>query len=114
MFALGLPAKAASVRVFANSAHQIAFQGKSGKPGSNLQEAFEKKTGIKVVWETVPYPQMRQTLMRALASSSSQYDVVMVENSWAAPDVLDKLASIEIGRRQGRHERARRCLPGDA
>ena len=95
VLALGLPAKAATVRVFANSAHQIAFQGKPDKPGSNLQEAFEKKTGIKVVWETVPYPQMRQTLMRALASSSSQYDVVMIENSWAAPDVLDKLASIE-------------------
>ena len=95
VLAIGLPAQAASVRVFANSAHQLAFQGKPDKPGSNLQAAFEKKTGIKVVWETVPYPQMRQTLMRALASSSPQYDVVMVENSWAAPDVLDKLSPID-------------------
>ncbi len=93
--AVAVPARAESVRVFANSAHQIAFQGQPDKPGSNLQAAFEKKTGIKVVWETVPYPQMRQTLMRALASSSSQYDVVMVENSWAAPDVLSKLLPID-------------------
>ncbi|KAJ0343881.1 hypothetical protein COL154_014052 [Colletotrichum chrysophilum] len=93
--ATALPASAASIRVFANSAHQIAFQGKPDEPGSNLQTLFEKKTGIRVIWETVPYPQMRQTLMRALASSSSQYDVVMVENSWAAPDILDKLLPVK-------------------
>jgi multiple sugar transport system substrate-binding protein len=87
-------ADAETIRVFANSAHQLAFQGRPNEPGSNLQEAFEKETGIRVVWEAVPYPQMRQTLMRVLASSSVQYDVVMVEDSWAVPDILDKLLPI--------------------
>jgi multiple sugar transport system substrate-binding protein len=88
-------ADAQTIRVFANSAHQLAFQGRPAEPGSNLQDAFEKETGIKVVWEAVPYPQMRQTLMRVLASASAQYDVVMIEDSWAVPDILDKLVSVD-------------------
>lgn len=89
------PVAAASVRVFANSAHQQAFQGNPKVPGSNLQEAFEKDTGIRIDWETVPWPQMQQNLMRALSSGSSQFDVVMIESSWPARDVLDKLVTIE-------------------
>ena len=97
-----ISAHAATIRVFANSAHQLAFQGKPGTPGSNLQQQFEAQTGIKIVWETVPYPQMRQTLERALASSSAQYDVVMVEDSWAAPDILDRLVPLATVARQAR------------
>jgi multiple sugar transport system substrate-binding protein len=95
LVAFGSATHAQEVRVFANSAHQIAFQGPPDKPDQNLESVFEKETGLKVVWEAVPYPEMRQSLMRALASSSAQYDVVMVEDSWAAPDLLGKLVSIE-------------------
>ncbi|AMM84043.1 extracellular solute-binding protein [Martelella sp. AD-3] len=92
--ALATSASAETIRVFANSAHQIAFEGQGGQADASLADAFERETGIKVVWETVPYPEMRQTMLRALAGRSAQYDVVMVENSWAVPSVLDKLVSV--------------------
>lgn len=84
---------AATLRVFANSAHQTALQGNPKVAGSNLQEKFEKDTGITIDWETVPWPQMQQNLLRALSSGSSQFDVVMIESSWPSRDVLDKLVT---------------------
>jgi multiple sugar transport system substrate-binding protein len=101
-----------TVKVFANSVHQAAFQGSPGDDASNLQKKFEGETGIKVVWETVPYPQMRQTLLRSLSSSRSPYDVVMVENSWAAPDLLSKLLPIEAAKDEGLAKDLSNVFPG--
>ena len=84
-----------TIRVFANSAHQDAFAGRPGATEGNLQAAFEKDTGIKIVWDTVPWPQMRQNFQRAMASSSGSYDVVMVINDWATDDTLAKLLPLE-------------------
>jgi multiple sugar transport system substrate-binding protein len=88
-------APAQTLRVFANSAHQDAFAGRPGSTGGNLQAEFEKETGLKIVWDTVPWPQMRQNFQRALASSSGAYDVVMVINEWASADVLSKLLPLD-------------------
>jgi multiple sugar transport system substrate-binding protein len=96
--ALGLTAgavEAQTIRVFANSAHQDSFAGKPGATQGNLQAEFEKTTGLRIVWDTVPWPQMRQNFQRALASSSGAYDVVMVINEWATPDVLAKLLPLD-------------------
>lgn len=96
-FAMGTAAATAAetIRIFANSAHQDAFTGRPGATEGNLQVAFEKETGIKVVWDTVPWPQMRQNFQRAMASSSGAYDVVMVINDWATEDTLAKLLPLE-------------------
>jgi len=95
-FAMGSAvANAETVRVFANSAHQDAFTGRPGATEGNLQAEFEKSTGIKVVWDAVPWPQMRQNFQRAMASSSGAYDVVMVINDWATEDVLAKLLPLD-------------------
>lgn len=88
-------AEAQTIRVFANSAHQDAFAGRPGSTQGGLQADFEKQTGIKIVWDAVPWPQMRQNFQRALASSAGAYDVVMVINEWATPDVLAKLAPLD-------------------
>lgn len=88
-------AEAQTIRVFANSAHQDAFAGRPGSTQGGLQADFEKQTGVKIVWDTVPWPQMRQNFQRALASSSGAYDVVMVINEWATPDVLAKLTPLD-------------------
>lgn len=87
--------QAQTIRVFANSAHQDAFAGRPGATQGDLQTEFEKETGIKIVWDTVPWPQMRQNFQRALASSSGAYDVVMVINDWATPGVLQKLLPLD-------------------
>lgn len=93
----GLSEAAAQVpiRVFANSAHQTAFQGTPNRPETNLQAAFERETGFKIIWETVPWPQMQQNLLRTLSSGTSQFDVVMIESSWPSRDVLEKLVSLK-------------------
>jgi len=85
------PVLAESISVFANSAHQVAFQrGRTGN-SDGAQAAFEKATGDKVAWNAVPWPEMRASLLRSLAASSAEYDVVMVINEWATPVLKRKL-----------------------
>ena len=92
LLVLGTPATGAQERFIVVSSTTSTEQ--SGLFG-HILPLFEKDTGIKIVWDTVPWPQMRQNFQRAMASSSGSYDVVMVINDWATDDTLAKLLPLE-------------------
>lgn len=74
--------------IWANEVHKTVIDGSGGGAGVDIEKSFEQKYNVKIDWNTIPWAQMQDKVLRELASSSSQADLIFLVNDWVSPSVL--------------------------
>ncbi len=74
--------------IWANAVHKTVIDGSGGGAGIDIEKVFEKKYNVKIEWNTIPWAQMQDKVLRELAASSSQADLIFLVNDWVSPSVL--------------------------
>lgn len=85
----GMPYAGETVRVLAVTSSQ--FQAHEARVG-----AFEEATGIDVIVDYVPFPNMREALTTEMIAGGSDYDVVSIMDQWV-PSLRNMLQPIGDG-----------------
>ncbi len=81
--------------IWANAVHKTVIDGSGGGAGIDIEKPFEQKYNVKIDWNTIPWAQMQDKVLRELAASSSQADLIFLVNDWVSPAVLSMYVPLE-------------------
>lgn len=95
MAAMPAVAQAEDLTLWSHVVHQQVVEGQRGGAEVDLGAQFSEATGDTLTWSTIAFDQMQDKILREINLSRSEANIVFILNTWAAPNVLSKLAPLD-------------------
>jgi len=88
-------AQAEDLTLWSHVVHKQVVEGERGGAEVNLGMQFTEATGDSLTWSTIAFDQMQDKILREINLPRSEANIVFILNTWAAPNVLAKLAPLD-------------------
>lgn len=79
------------ISVLSHQVHKDAVMGTGSAGVEDISPALAEATGVTINWETVPWPDMQERVLRELALSDSNFSTMFIISQWLSPSVESQL-----------------------